>query len=156
MDPLPSSTEGRLLLAAFVVLLTLIGLSVLGERTLPLFGGNRDLAGRAYKTLFVGLGGGMLGLAAPALVTGFIGRLRALFTRIEAALAAAPAHGMETERQITRYVHILAAFPADHARREEFAWLGALLDGPGGADARLDQITAALTAATAATRGRAR
>ncbi|CAO3459341.1 hypothetical protein [Azospirillum largimobile] len=67
--------------------------------------------------------------------------------RIEAALAAAPTHGMETERQITRYVHILAAFPADHARREEFAWLGALLDGPGGADARLDQITAALTAA---------
>ncbi len=72
--------------------------------------------------------------------------------RIEAALAAAPAHGMETERQITRYVHILAAFPADHARREEFAWLGALLEGPGldgpsDADARLDQITAALTAA---------
>ena len=66
--------------------------------------------------------------------------------RIEAALAAAPAHGMETERRITRYVHILAAFPADHARREEFAWLGALLDRPGDADARLDQITAALTA----------
>lgn len=67
--------------------------------------------------------------------------------RIEAALAAASAHGMETERQITRYVHILAAFPADHARREEFSWLGTLLEGPGGADARLDQITAALTAA---------
>ena len=76
--------------------------------------------------------------------------------RIGAALAAAPAHGMETERQITRYVHILAAFPADHARREEFAWLGTLLEGPGDADARLDQITAALTAATAATRGGAR
>lgn len=71
--------------------------------------------------------------------------------RIDAALAAAPAHGMETERQITRYVHILAAFPLDHARREEFAWLGALLeepglDGTGDADARLDRITAALTA----------
>ncbi len=71
--------------------------------------------------------------------------------RIDAALATAPAHGMETEQQITRYVHILAAFPLDHARREEFAWLGALLEepgleGPGDADARLDRITAALTA----------
>lgn len=91
MDPLPSSTEGRLLLAAFFVLLTLIGLSILGERSLPLFGGNRDLAARAYKALFVGLGGGMLGLAAPALVTGLIGRLRALFTRIEAKGAIADA-----------------------------------------------------------------
>lgn len=91
MDPLPSSTEGRLLLAAFFILLTLIGLSILGERSLPLFGGNRDLAARAYKALFVGLGGGMLGLAAPALVTGLIGRLRALFTRIEAKGAIADA-----------------------------------------------------------------
>ncbi|AWU98002.1 hypothetical protein [Azospirillum ramasamyi] len=91
MVPLPSSTEGRLLLAAFFVLLTLIGLSILGERSLPLFGGNRDLAARAYKALFVGLGGGMLGLAAPALVTGLIGRLRALFTRIEAKGAIADA-----------------------------------------------------------------
>ena len=91
MDPLPSSTEGRLLLAAFLVLLTLIGLSILGERTLPLFGGNRDLAARVYKTLFVGLGGGMLGLATPALVTGLISRLRTLFTRIEAKGAIADA-----------------------------------------------------------------
>lgn len=69
--------------------------------------------------------------------------------RIDAALARAPAHGMETERQITRYTHILAAFPVDHAHREEFAWLSLLLEGPGGADARLDQITAALTAKAA-------
>ncbi|CAO3417931.1 hypothetical protein [Azospirillum doebereinerae] len=65
--------------------------------------------------------------------------------RIEAALGQADGHGMVTEQQITRYAYILAAFPLDHRTREEFAWLTEVLDGPGPADARLDQITAALT-----------
>ncbi|MCG5239246.1 hypothetical protein [Azospirillum doebereinerae] len=65
--------------------------------------------------------------------------------RIAAALGQADGHGMVTEQQITRYAYILAAFPLDHRRREEFAWLGEVLDGPSPADLRLDQVTAALT-----------
>jgi len=65
--------------------------------------------------------------------------------RTEAALDRAGGHGMVTEQQITRYAYILAAFPPDHRRREEFAWLGEILDGPGPADARLDQLTGALS-----------
>lgn len=131
MDPLPSSTEGRLLLAAFVVLLTLIGLSVLGERTLPLFGGNRDLAGRAYKTLFVGLGGGMLGLAAPALVTGFIGRLRALFTRIEAkgTIAEAILRDRALDQAQTAGFTLMALFLIAGGIAALLVWTGILWPG---------------------------
>jgi hypothetical protein len=35
-------------------------LSLLGESTLPLFGGNKDLAARFYKVIFMLLGGGLL------------------------------------------------------------------------------------------------
>ncbi len=131
MDPLPSSTEGRLLLAAFLVLLTLIGLSVLGERTLPLFGGNRDLAARAYKALFVGLGGGMLGLAAPALVTGFVGRLRALFTRIEAkgAIADAILRDRALDQAQTAGFTLMALFALAGAVAAVLVWTGILWPG---------------------------
>lgn len=131
MDPLPSSTEGRLLLAAFLVLLTLIGLSILGERTLPLFGGNRDLAARAYKTLFVGLGGGMLGLAAPALVTGLIGRLRALFTRIEAkgAVADAILRDRALDQAQTAGFTLMALFLLAGGVAAALVWTGILWPG---------------------------
>ena len=69
---------------AVVLLLILIAIAAAGERTLPLFSGDRDLAGRVYKTLFVALGAGMLSLAAPALVAGFAGRLRALVQHAQA------------------------------------------------------------------------
>lgn len=131
MDPLPSSTEGRLLLAAFLVLLTLIGLSILGERTLPLFGGNRDLAARAYKTLFVGLGGGMLGLAAPALVTGFVGRLRALFTRIEAkgAIADTILRDRALDQAQTAGFTLMALFLLAGGVAAALVWTGILWPG---------------------------
>lgn len=42
----------------------LVLLLILGESTLPLFGGDRALAARAYKTIFMGLGAGCIaGLA---------------------------------------------------------------------------------------------
>lgn len=131
MEPLPSSTEGRLLLAAFVVLLTLIGLSVLGERTLPLFGGNRDLAGRVYKTLFVGLGSGMLSLATPALVTGLIGRLRALFTRIEAkgAIADAILRDRALDQAQTAGFVLMALFAIAGVIAAVLVWTGQLWPG---------------------------
>lgn len=131
MEPLPSSTEGRLLLAAFVVLLTLIGLSVLGERTLSLFGGNRDLAGRVYKTLFVGLGSGMLSLAAPALVTGFIGRLRSLFTRIEAkgAIADAILRDRALDQAQTAGFVLMALFAIAGVIAAVLVWTGQLWPG---------------------------
>ncbi|MCG5239245.1 hypothetical protein [Azospirillum doebereinerae] len=89
MDSLSSSSEGRLLVAAFGILVFLVGLALLGERTLPLFGGDRDMARRVYKTLFVGLGGAMVSLAVPALVTGGVARARTLFGRIDAKGAVA-------------------------------------------------------------------
>ncbi|WP_372395325.1 hypothetical protein ABMY26_07385 (plasmid) [Azospirillum sp. HJ39] len=68
-------------MAAIGLLLILIALSILGERTLALFGGDRILAARFYKTLYVALGAGMLSCALPALVTGFATQLRALIVR---------------------------------------------------------------------------
>ncbi|MCM8738722.1 hypothetical protein M5E06_31985 [Azospirillum sp. A1-3] len=131
MDPLPSSTEGRLLLAAFVVLLTLISLSVLGERTLPLFGDNRDLVGRVYKTLFVGLGSGMFSLAAPALVIGLIGRLRILFTRIEVkgAIADAILRDRALDQAQTAGFVLMALFAIAGIIAAALVWTGELWPG---------------------------
>jgi hypothetical protein len=53
----------------------MILLLVLGERTLPLFGGDRDLAARVYKTAFMALGTGVivgLGHAAFGFVAKFL------------------------------------------------------------------------------------
>ena len=115
MEPLPSSTEGRLLLAAFVVLLTLIGLSVLGERTLPLFGDNRDLAGRVYKTLVIGL----------------IGRLRILFTRIEVkgAIADAILRDRALDQAQTAGFVLMALFAIAGLVAAALVWTGELWPG---------------------------
>ncbi|ALG75610.1 hypothetical protein VY88_28945 [Azospirillum thiophilum] len=131
MEPLPSSTEGRLLLAAFLVLLILIGLSILGERTLPLFGGDRELAKRAYKTLYVGLGGGMLSLAVPALVTGFVDRLRALFARIDAkgAVADAILRDRTLDQAQTAGFTLMALFALAAMVAAALVWAGILWPG---------------------------
>jgi hypothetical protein len=53
----------------------MISLLVLGERTLPLFGGDRDLAARVYKTAFMVLGTGVivgLGHAALGVLANFL------------------------------------------------------------------------------------
>jgi hypothetical protein len=53
----------------------MISLLVLGERTLPLFGGDRDLASRVYKTAFMVLGTGVivgLGHAALGVLANFL------------------------------------------------------------------------------------
>lgn len=75
---------GRLLVIAGMLFLMLVALSIAGERTLPLFAGDRDLAQRVYKTVYVLIGAGAFGLAIPALVTVLAERLRALFLQIDA------------------------------------------------------------------------
>jgi len=42
------------------------------------------LAGRVYKTTFVGLGGAALAFAAPAMVSGFIAKVRSVMTQRDA------------------------------------------------------------------------
>ena len=86
MSQLKSATsiEGRLFMVAVVVCVCLIGLAILGERTLPLFGGDRSLARRTYLTGYVGAGGVMLSLAVPALATELVRRLRHLFMSVDA------------------------------------------------------------------------
>ncbi len=73
---LPLTKESRLAVLAGVLFLLVVLLALLGERTLPLFGGNRELAARVYKSAFAVLGGSMAGLAAPFIVTTFTARLR--------------------------------------------------------------------------------
>lgn len=60
------------LCAAILVLLL-----VLGERTLPLMGGDRELAGRLYKAVFMVLIAGIVAGIAPAGTRGLAGVLRA-------------------------------------------------------------------------------
>lgn len=64
--------------------------------------------------------------------------------RIDRGLASASARGILTERQITRYVHALAAFPDGHEVDPDYAWLSRVLDGPGSPDHRLDRVYAVL------------
>jgi len=64
----------------FVVLLaTAIILSIIGERTLSLFGGNRDLAGQCYATIYTLLAGGMFICLLPNLTSWFVTIARRLF-----------------------------------------------------------------------------
>lgn len=86
---LASSIEGRLFTAAVVIGALLVGLAILGERSLPLFAGDRSLAGRAYLTCYVGAGGAMLSFALPALATELVRRLRSVFITIDAKGAVA-------------------------------------------------------------------
>lgn len=72
-------TETRLAWGALVLLVVAAALALLGERTLAVFGGDRELAERFYKTIYVGLGAGIIALVAPLAVSWFVGRLRALF-----------------------------------------------------------------------------
>lgn len=86
---LATSIEGRLFIVAVVIGALLVGLAVLGERSLPLFGGDRSLARRAYLTGYVGAGGAMLSFALPALATALVSRLRSVFISIDAKGAVA-------------------------------------------------------------------
>lgn len=71
----------KLLLIGILFFVTLVLLSVLGERPLPLFHGDRDLAGRAMKAIFAGLGGLGFAFAQPAIRRGFAGLARDLIGR---------------------------------------------------------------------------
>lgn len=88
---LGNSIEGRLFIAAGVVLVVLVGLALLGERTPPIFGGDRALGRRAYLTCYVGAGGLMLSLALPLMTVELIRRLRAAFLSVDARGAVAQA-----------------------------------------------------------------
>ena len=52
--------------ACFAIMMLLVAL---GESTLPLFGGDRELAARVYKTVFVALSAGTVAGVAPAGMT---------------------------------------------------------------------------------------
>ena len=67
-------------LSALCVAIMVI-LLVLGERTLPILGGDRDLAARLYKTVFMLLGSGIMAGLIPS-ATGFVARF--LRNRVEA------------------------------------------------------------------------
>lgn len=128
---IPTSTEGRLLLAAIVLLLLLIGLSAVGERTLPLFAGDRDLAGRFYKTLYVAVAAGMLSLATPALVTGFAARLRTLVARVQADGPVAQvilSDSMLGQAQVIGY-GLAAVFAVAGLAGAGLVWFGAMWPG---------------------------
>lgn len=68
--------EAQLGCGALVLFCLAIVLSILGERTLPLFGGDYDLAGRFYKTFYAILWGCIAGFSAPIAVVSFISKLR--------------------------------------------------------------------------------
>ncbi|MDO9225878.1 MAG: hypothetical protein Q8M09_05190 [Pseudomonadota bacterium] len=73
------SKEARLALFAALLFGLAIVLAALGEKTLPLFGGDRELAARVYKSTFAVLLGGVAGLLAPFVVIGFVNKVRSLF-----------------------------------------------------------------------------
>lgn len=68
-----------------ICMVLIVTLLVLGERTLPLFGGDRELAGRVYKTVFMLLGTGVVAGLFPAVFRFFAG-----FARTRAASNAYP------------------------------------------------------------------
>lgn len=55
-----------LILLSVICIVLIVVLLVLGERTLPLFGGDRALAERAYKTMFMVLITGVVAGMLPA------------------------------------------------------------------------------------------
>lgn len=61
---------------AVALFVAMILLSLLGERILPLFGGNRELAARIYKVIFILLGTGVVIFVTPFLVSNFVERAR--------------------------------------------------------------------------------
>lgn len=70
----------KLLFGTAFLFACLVVLAVLNERTLPLFGGDRDLAARAMKVIFALFGGVAVGLAQPffwqKVITGVQARVR--------------------------------------------------------------------------------
>jgi len=51
---------------------------------------------------------------------------------------------MLSERDITRYVHLLAALPLDYRDQPETRWLVAILQSSANAEAKLNQISTLL------------
>jgi len=64
--------------------------------------------------------------------------------RINAARVTAEPDGMLSERDITRYVHLLAALPLDYRDQPETRWLVAILQSSANAEAKLNQISTLL------------
>ncbi|MFV0474104.1 MAG: hypothetical protein ACK5MQ_07845 [Pikeienuella sp.] len=71
----------RLLFVGISFFLILISLAVAGERLLPLFHGDRDLAGRAMKAIFISLGGLGFAFAQPALWGAYARHAQGLIAR---------------------------------------------------------------------------
>lgn len=72
---------GALAWAGISLFAVLIALAAAGERLLPLFGGDRELAGRAMKALFSALAGLGFALVQPALWRAFARRTQGLIAR---------------------------------------------------------------------------
>lgn len=65
--------------------------------------------------------------------------------RLNAAYATAELDGVRTEREITRYAHILAAFPAGYRESPDTLWLVKMLQSMDDAEVKLDRISAVLS-----------
>lgn len=72
------SLSRSLLILALALFAALVLLGILGERLLPMFGGDRAAAGKAMKLVFAGLGGAALACAQPAIWQAFARRARAM------------------------------------------------------------------------------
>ena len=80
----------RLLILSGVLVLLIVVFAFLGERTLPLFDGDRKAAARAYKTGSLLLAGAAFSFAMPAIV-GFFAR------RLQGTIAGAGSEGRIAE-----------------------------------------------------------
>ena len=65
------SFSQKLLILSGVLFAILVGFALLGERTLPLYGGDREFAARASKALFAALGGLAFAFAQPTIWSAF-------------------------------------------------------------------------------------
>lgn len=72
----PDPSLVKLAGVAVALFCLMILLSLLGEKTLFLFNGDRALAARVYKTMFTLIGAAVLSLAVPFIVTSFVEKLR--------------------------------------------------------------------------------
>lgn len=76
MNAIQMTNEVRLAYGAAVLFIVALVIALIGERALPLFGGDRELAARVYKTLYVVLLGGMASLSVPLFVVGIVQKAR--------------------------------------------------------------------------------
>lgn len=103
MPKMTIANQVQLAWIALVILLTLIILSILGERTLPLFSGDRILAARFYKAFYIFFGSTVAGLSAPYLISKFNENLKSII--ISNGSSKNKIYSMIAEGQIDSIAH---------------------------------------------------